>query len=67
MEFQLEKEYIELDKLLKILGLVESGGHAHQAVDEQLVTVNKEVELRRRRKLRKGDIVLFNGESIAIK
>lgn len=67
MQFQLEnKEYIELNRLLKFLNLAESGGQANMLISEGEVIVNNEVETRKRKKLRKGDIVEFGGEVIEV-
>ena len=67
MKFELNgKEFIELNKLLKILNWVESGGMAHSVIDEGLVKVNDVVELRRRNKLRKGTAIEFNGQKVTI-
>lgn len=67
MTFQLEnQEYIELMKLLKFMGLVESGAEAKQVIDEGLVTVNGKPELRRRCKLRAGDKIDFEGERVEV-
>lgn len=66
--FELEGyEFIELNKLLKIMQLVNSGGEAKQFIDEGLVQVNGAVEKQRRKKLRKGDLVHFEGHDIKIK
>lgn len=66
-KFQLEGyEFIELNKLLKIMQWVGSGGEAKQMIDESLVTVNGEVELQKRKKLRKGDVVVFNGNTVEV-
>ena len=59
-------EFIELNKLLKLLRLVSSGGEANMAIDNGLVEVNNIVETRRRRKLRTGDRVAFNAASVEI-
>ena len=60
LEFNLDgSDYIELIKLLKVMGLCESGGQAKQVVEEGLVQVNQEQESRKRRKCRSGDIVEF--------
>ncbi len=68
MIFELKgEEYIELIKLLKLLGLAESGGDAKQYVDDGDVMVNNETEYRRRKKLRTGDIVDFLNQKIEIK
>lgn len=66
MEFTLQDDYIELIKVLKIVNLVASGGEAKLVVADGLVMVNDEVELRKRRKLRKGDVITFKGEEVTI-
>ena len=67
-EFDLEgHEYIALNQLLKMMGLVETGGEANIRVDDGEVMVNEAVELQRRKKLRPGDKVVYNGQSIIIK
>ena len=60
IEFQLHTEYIELLQLLKATSIVMSGGEAKILVDDGYVTVNGEIEHRRRRKLRVGDVVFFD-------
>jgi len=60
MKFELnQQEYIELMKLLKFLGLVESGTEAKMVIDNGEVKVNGQIELRRRCKIRSGDKVEF--------
>ena len=67
-EFEISnKGYIELNKLLKVLGLVETGGEANIRIDNREVIVNGAVEKQRRKKLRPGDVVLFKKESVQIK
>jgi ribosome-associated protein len=66
LEFSLSSEYIELIKLLKLLNLVESGADAKIVVEEGLVKCNKEVEFRKRKKLRVGDVVVFQNSTITI-
>jgi len=68
MEFELiDHEYIQLNQLLKLLGLVETGGEANQRIIDGEVVVNKEVEYQKRKKLRPGDIIAFQKKSIVIK
>jgi ribosome-associated protein len=68
MEFQLKgQEYIELMKLLKFLGLVDTGADAKFHIDAGEVMVNGKQELRRRNKLRAGYKVEFNGKTVFIK
>jgi len=59
-------EYIELIKLLKLLHIAESGGHAKIMVDEGEVKLNGVVESRKRAKLRPGDKVETSGKQISI-
>jgi len=68
MEFQLKgQEFIPLMQLLKFTGLADSGADAKYHIDAGEVLVNGHQELRRRNKLRAGDKVEFNGETIFIK
>ena len=60
-------EYIELNKLLKITGLAQTGGHAKIIIDEGSVAVNGEIEMQKRKKLRDGDVVQCENNSIEIK
>ncbi|WP_342343037.1 RNA-binding S4 domain-containing protein [Shewanella salipaludis] len=59
-------EYVELYKVLKVQGMSNGGGEAKHVIAEGLVTVNGEVETRKRKKLIPGDLVAFNGESVQI-
>lgn len=66
-EFRLEgSEFIELNNLLKAAGLCNSGGEAKAVVAEGRVTVDGVTELRKRCKIRKGQIVVFEGSSILV-
>jgi ribosome-associated protein len=62
-----DKEYIELNKLLKLTRLVSTGGEAHIFIDNGEVMVNGVIETRRRNKLRPGDIVKFQEKEIVIR
>lgn len=67
IEFELDShEYIELHNLLKVVGLVESGGVAKTLIAEGLVKVNGNVELRKRCKIRTGQVVEFQNEKIKV-
>lgn len=68
MEFTLDgQEYIELNRLLKMLSLVGTGGEAKIRISEGETLVNGEVETQVRKKLRAGDVVEFGGDQIEIK
>ena len=67
MEFELGKhEFIELNKLLKILNWVESGGQANMVITEEDVLLNGMIETRKRKKLFKGDVVEFMGQKVKV-
>lgn len=66
VKIKLRDEFIKLGPALKAANLVESGVDAKNVIQEGLVSVNSEIELRRGRKLFCGDIVDFNGEQIKI-
>jgi ribosome-associated protein len=57
---------IRLDQFLKLHGAADSGGHAKVLVQSGKVKVNGEVDLRRGRKLRAGDVVLVGTVSLAV-
>jgi ribosome-associated protein len=65
--FQLnDKEYIELNQLLKFVGLVETGGQANYCISDGQVKVNDVVELRKRNKIRVGFQIEFDGHRIIV-
>ena len=66
MEFPLRGEYIELCSLLKAANLVMSGGEGKEVVARGLVTVNGQLELRKRCKIRSGQRVEFEGNTIEV-
>ena len=63
---KLRDEYIKLGQALKAAGLCESGVDAKYAIEYGLVKVNGNVEYQRGKKLRDGDEVTFQGETIRI-
>ncbi len=66
IEFKLEGEYIQLIQLLKATDLVSSGGEAQLVVVDGLVKYNGKTDLRKRLKVRKDDVVVFDGHTIKI-
>lgn len=66
IEFKLQGEFITLIQLLKAAGLVQTGGEAQIMVTEGKVKYNGEVDLRKRLKVRTGDIISFNGKKIHV-
>ena len=59
IKYILSQDYIELIKLLKFLNIAENGSIAKTMVEKGEIMVNQTIELRKRRKLRKGDVVIF--------
>jgi ribosome-associated protein len=59
-------ESIRLGQALKLSGLAESGGEARALVEDGAVTVNAEVETRRGRQLRHGDVVAVGDDVLRI-
>ena len=64
--FTLNNDYIELNKLLKVTGLCATGGMAKIVIDEGLVRVDGNVEHRKRCKIRKGQKIVFEDNTIEL-
>ena len=62
----LREDFIKLGQALKAAGLVSSGIDAKMVIQDGLVQVNGEVDVRRGRKLYEGDVVTFEGEQVRI-
>ncbi len=66
IEVLINREPVELYKVLKFEGLVGSGGEAKLVVDNGLVRLNGEVETRKRKKVVSGDIIEFDQTRIKL-
>jgi ribosome-associated protein len=64
---EINKEPVELYKILKFEGLVTTGGEAKLLIGDGQVSVNGEVETRKRRKIVDGDTIEFGGEKIQVR
>ncbi|MEN8806556.1 MAG: RNA-binding S4 domain-containing protein [Desulfobacterales bacterium] len=64
--FKIKGDAIELIKLLKATGLCGTGGMAKIATAEGRVKVDNLTELRKRCKIRKGQVVEFDGSVIEV-
>ena len=62
----IKTEFIKLQDLLKFANLVETGGMAKECVQCGEVTVNGEVCTMRGKKIRPGDTVEFDGETLTV-
>ncbi len=59
-------EYIQLNQLLKLLAIAESGGIANQIITSGEVFVNGNVETQKRKKLFPGDQISIGDQIIDI-
>ena len=66
IDFELRTEFIPLDALLKATGLADSGGSAKAMVAAGQVRVDGKLELRKRCKIRSGQVVTSGGKSIRV-
>jgi ribosome-associated protein len=67
MTLKVRGEYITLGQLLKVAGLVGSGGEAKLLLADGGITINGEPEERRGRKLRPGDTIhLPDGQIVTL-
>lgn len=66
-EFQLnDSEFIPLCDLMKITDLTNSGAEAKHIIAEGKVKVDGQVELRKRCKIRSGQIIEYKGEKVKV-
>jgi len=65
-DIEISGDSIPLGTFLKLAGVIESGGDAKQRILAGDVSVNGEVEIRRGRKLHRGDEVVLGGEQLRI-
>lgn len=68
MKFQLKQgqDFIELNKVLQIMNVTQTGGHSKIIIKNEEVSVNGETEIQVRKKLRKGDVVTVDDIEITI-
>jgi len=66
IDFQLERDHVELNQLLKLCGIVDSGGAGKALVSSGAVRVDGEVELRRTCKIHAGQVVEVEGARIVV-
>ncbi len=59
-------EFIDLSSLLKLLSLVQSGGEAKIRINDGEVSLNGTQETRRKKKIRAGDVIEFDGHIIKV-
>ncbi len=65
-EIKISDEYIKLGQALKLAGIASSGVEAKFMIEDGIVTVNGETELRRGRKVRPGDMISVEGNQVKV-
>ncbi len=65
-EIKIHTDYIKLDDFLKFAGILGTGGMAKAVIQDGLVTVDGEVCTMRGKKLRGGEVVVFNGVTVKV-
>lgn len=65
-DIEIRDDVIRLGQLLKLASLVEVGGEAKIVLEEGRVRVNDEVETRRGRQIRPGDVVALDQQAVRV-
>ncbi|MFZ2162379.1 MAG: RNA-binding S4 domain-containing protein [Sideroxyarcus sp.] len=66
IDFHLRGEFIELNQLLKLTGVCDSGGAGKALVAEGVVSVDGLAELRKTAKIRAGQVVSLGDVQIRV-
>jgi ribosome-associated protein len=66
IEFALNREFVQLNQLLKLTGLCDSGGSGKALVAGGTVSVDGSVELRKTCKIRVGQVVTLGDVEIRV-
>ena len=66
LDFHLRGEFVELNQLLKLAGVCDSGGAGKAMVAEGLVSVDGQVESRKTAKIRAGQVVTVGDAQIRV-
>lgn len=66
LHFELDRDYVKLDNLLKLVGLCDSGGAGKHLVASGAVTVDGAQELRKTCKIHAGQVVRVGNEEILV-
>lgn len=61
-----QPEFVRLDHFLKLAGMADTGGQAKMMIQCGDVSVNGEIETRRRKKLYVGDVVSVGNDEFVI-
>jgi ribosome-associated protein len=66
INYTLTQDFVELNHLLKLTGFADSGGSGGALVTTGVVKVDGQVELRKRNKIRAGQVVVIHDTEIHV-
>ena len=66
-ELREDQEFIQLNNLLQVKQVAQTGGHAKILIRNEEVKVNGEIETQVRKKIKSGDIVEIESVKIEVK
>lgn len=66
LDFELDRDYVELNQLLKLAGIADSGGQGKAIVASGAVHVDGVQELRKTAKIRAGQVVRLEDLEIRV-
>ncbi|KAF1714380.1 RNA-binding protein [Pseudoxanthomonas yeongjuensis] len=67
LEFELDRDHVELNQLLKLCGVCDSGGAGKALVASGMVSVDGMIELRKTCKIHAGSTVTFEDVEIRVR
>ncbi|HET7359061.1 MAG TPA: RNA-binding S4 domain-containing protein [Rhodanobacteraceae bacterium] len=67
LDFELDRDHVELNQLLKLVDLCDSGGAGKAIVASGSVKVDGQVELRKTCKIRAGQVVSVGDVTIRVR
>ena len=66
MTVTIQTEFIRLDALLKLANVTQTGGQAKWMIQDGAVSVNGEICTMRGKKIRAGDSIFVDGQTITV-
>ena len=66
IDVPIRDQTIRLGQLLKLAGVVDDGAMAREVIERGVVAVNGEIDTRRGRQVRPGDVVTFEDETLNV-
>lgn len=61
-QVQIHTDYIQLDQLLKLANVIQTGGQIRPLLDEEAIQVDNQICREKRKKIRPGQVVVVNAQ-----